>query len=214
MKKYILFDLDGTLTDPGVGITNSVAYALDRYKITDYKKEDLFKFIGPPLKESFMTFYDFPEKQAIEAIDVYREYFRSKGIFENEVYPNVLETLSELKKRGFKLLVASSKPEEFVKIILEHFDLSEYFDFVGGATMDEQTRITKSAVIAWVLENMKITDMSQCLMVGDRLHDIEGAKSFGMESVGCAFGYGGEEELKNAGADHIIYSFEEILNIV
>ncbi len=214
MKKYILFDLDGTLTDPGLGITNSVSYALDHYGIKDYKREDLYKFIGPPLKDSFMNFYGFSAEKAYEAIDVYREYFRSKGIFENEVYPHVPETLSELKKRGFKLLVASSKPEEFVNIILKHFSLAEYFDFAGGATMDELTRITKTDVIKWVLSNMNISDMSECLMVGDRLHDIEGAKNFGMESVGCAFGYGGEKELKEAGADHIIYSFEEILNIV
>ena len=214
MKKYILFDLDGTLTDPGVGITNSVAYALDHYGVKGYKRDDLFKFIGPPLKDSFMQFYNFPEDQAFEAIDVYREYFRDKGIFENEVYPKVPETLTELRNRGYKLVIASSKPQEFVEIILNHFNLSSYFDFVSGATMDELTRISKSQVIAWALENMSITDTSEAYMVGDRLHDIEGAKNFNLESIGCAYGYGGKEELEQAGADHIINSFEEILEIV
>ncbi|MBQ1965478.1 MAG: HAD hydrolase-like protein, partial [Clostridia bacterium] len=151
MKRYdtILFDLDGTLTDPGVGITKSVEYALNRYGISISDRAELYPFIGPPLIDSFMKYYGFSKEQAVEAVEVYREYFRVTGLFENEVYPGVVQLLKSLKADGKTLLIASSKPEDFVITILKHFDLLQYFDFVGGASMDE-VRSKKEDVLQYV----------------------------------------------------------------
>ncbi|MDO4459286.1 MAG: HAD family hydrolase [Clostridia bacterium] len=214
MYKYILFDLDGTLTDPGVGITNSVAYALHHYGIENTDRTELYKFIGPPLKDSFMEFYGFPEDKAYEAIDVYREYFRSKGIYENELYDGIADMLTKIKESDRKIALATSKPQEFAEIIIDYFNLREYFDFIAGATMDEQTRIRKSQVIEWVLENMEIEDKAEVLMVGDRMHDIEGAKENSLSSCGVLYGYGDREELEAAGADYIVSSPQEILTVI
>lgn len=212
-KSYILFDLDGTLTDPMVGITKSVQYALRSYGIDEPDLEKLIPFIGPPLKDSFMKFYGFPEEQAKEGIGRYREYFTAKGIFENQVYDGIPRMLERLKAAGKILLIATSKPELFARQILEYFELEQYFDFIGGASMDE-VRVRKGDVIAYVLETMKVSDISQAVMVGDREHDILGAKENGMDSVGVLFGYGGEEELKAAGAGKIAATVEELGDVL
>ncbi len=156
-KNYILFDLDGTLTDPMVGITRSVQYALAHYGIREPDLTKLTPFIGPPLKESFMRYYHFPEDQAQEAIGVYREYYGEKGIFENEELPGVRQMLMQLKEAGKVLLVATSKPERYAKMILAHFELDPYFTYVGGADMEE-ARAKKGDVIRYVLEQAQILD--------------------------------------------------------
>ena len=204
MKQYntVLFDLDGTLTDPGVGITKSVEYALNHYGITVQDRAELYPFIGPPLIDSFMKFYGFSKEQAVEAVDVYREYFRVKGLFENEVYQGVDQMLDELKKAGKTLLVASSKPEEFVLTILKHFDLLPYFDFVGGAAMDE-TRSKKEEVVEYVLQQAKITDTATAVMVGDRKFDVQGAHAFGLDAIAVTYGYGSLEELTDAQPEYL-----------
>lgn len=214
MKKYqtILFDLDGTLTDPGVGITKSVEYALNRYGITVQDRSSLYPFIGPPLVDSFMKFYGFSKEQALEAVEVYREYFRVKGLFENEVYPGVREMLSALKQSGKTLLVASSKPEEFVLTILKHFDLVPYFDFVGGASMDE-VRSKKDDVLRYVLQQAHVTDPATALMVGDRKFDVEGAHTFGLDAMAVTYGYGSEEELRGAKPEYLVHTPQEIARI-
>ncbi len=214
MKIYdtVLFDLDGTLTDPGVGITKSVEYALNRYGITVPHRAELYPFIGPPLIDSFMKYYGFSKEQAIEAVEVYREYFRVKGIYENEVYPGVPEMLKALKNAGKTLLVASSKPEEFVITILKHFDLYEYFDFVGGAAMDE-TRSKKDEVVQYVLQQAKVTDPGKAIMVGDRKFDVEGAHTQGLDAMAVTYGYGSLEELTAAAPDYIAHSPEEITKL-
>lgn len=209
MYQNILFDLDGTLTDPGVGITNSAMYALEKWNIKVAERSELYKFIGPPLRDSFMNFYNFSEEQAEQAIIYYREYFRVKGIFENEVYPGIVELLQKLKADGKKIVLATSKPEEFAIRILKHFDLFEYFDFVGGALMDG-VRNKKGEVIQYVLESAGITDLSTTVMIGDREHDIIGAKENGLDSIGVLFGYGSREELTEAGATHIAETVEDI----
>ncbi len=215
MKNYdfVLFDLDGTLTDPGEGITNSVAYALKKYGIVVGDKTMLYKFIGPPLIDSFMKFYRFPHAQAVEATNFYREYFSDIGIFQNTVYPGVEELLSKLQNTGKKLLVATSKPEIFAVRILEHFDIAKYFTYIAGANMDE-TRTYKDQVIAYALEATGITDPSTAIMVGDREYDITGAKKFGMDSIGVLFGYGERKELENAGATYIAASVDDIAYIL
>lgn len=212
-KSYILFDLDGTLTDPMVGITKSVQYALKTYGIEEPDLEKLIPFIGPPLKDSFMKYYNFPEEQAREGIARYREYFTVKGIFENQVYAGIPQMLQNLKAAGKSLLVATSKPEQFAKQILEHFDLDGYFDFIGGASMDE-VRVKKGDVIAYVIDSMGIGDVSQAVMVGDREHDVLGARENGMDCVGVLFGYGGRQELEHAGAGRIVETVEELTEVL
>ena len=209
MYKTVLFDLDGTLTDPGLGITNSVAYALNHCGITAESRESLYPFIGPPLNESFMKYYGFTAEKAMEAISVYREYFRDKGLYENEVYAGVRELLEVIKASGRKIVLATSKPEEFSVRILEHFDLMKYFDVVAGASMDEK-RNKKGDVIAYAMEKGGFTAES-AVMIGDREHDIFGAKENGLDSIGVLYGYGDRNELEKAGADYIAESVEDIL---
>ena len=213
MYNTILFDLDGTLTDPGIGITNSVAYALNKFGISVADKTELYKFIGPPLKDSFMKYYGFDQNKALLAVDYYREYFSEKGIFENKIYDGVQEVLSDIKNSGRKIALATSKPELFAKQILDYFNLTEYFDFVGGATMDS-SRNTKGDVINYTLQNLKIKDLSTVIMVGDREHDIIGAKQAGIDSIGVLFGYGDRKELENAGAVYIAKTVKEIINYI
>ena len=202
-KEYILFDLDGTLTDPAEGITNSVEYSLKKYGIKVEDKKSLYKFIGPPLFESYMKYYGFSKEKAIQAVEFYREYFRDTGIFENKVYKGIPELLQKLNENGKKVILATSKPEEFAKRILVHFNLDKYFYFVAGATMSE-TRTKKGEVIAYILESLKIEDTKKAVMVGDREMDINGAHEFGLEAIGVLYGYGNMEELQNAGADAIV----------
>lgn len=210
--QYILFDLDGTITDPGLGITNSVMYALNKFGISD-KRENLYKFIGPPLAQSFQTYYGFDEKKAKLGIQYYREYYTVDGIFENIVYDGVEEILKSLRQDGRKILMATSKPEKFANQILEHFHLSSYFDFVAGATMDE-SRVTKADVISYAIENFGITDLNEALMVGDREHDILGAKAVGIDSMGVLYGYGSREELEKAGAKYITETVKELSKLL
>ena len=212
-KKYILFDLDGTLTDPMVGITRSVQHALRAYGIEEPDLRKLCPFIGPPLKDSFMKYYDFPESQAEEAIGKYREYFQVTGIFENKVYDGIEEMLRELKRQGGILLVATSKPEMFALQILEYFHLKQYFDYVCGASMDEK-RVKKGDVISYALERAEIEHVDEAVMVGDREHDIIGAKENHMDSVGVLFGYGSREELEEAGAGEIADTVEDLKRIL
>ena len=207
-KKYLLFDLDGTLTDPQEGITNSVAYALRQYGIIEDPK-NLIRFIGPPLHVSFHDWYGFDEDKAFEAVAHYRVYFGDKGIFENAVFDGIPEMLRDLRAAGFTLVLATSKPEVYAKQILEHFDLTKYFHHICGATMDA-SRSRKADVITYALETAGITDKAQAVMVGDRHHDIEGGIENGLETVGVLFGYGSREELNKAGAHHIVSTVSEL----
>lgn len=213
-KKVILFDLDGTLTDSAEGIINSVIYALKTYGIENEDREALQAFVGPPLVGSFMKFYGFDEKKAMETVERYREYFSVKGLFENRPYDGIKEMLDRLKKKGVKLMIATSKPEKYSRQILEYFGLMEYFDFLGGATMDE-TRTAKGEVIRYVLESQKLLDsLDQIMMVGDREHDILGAKENGISSVGVLYGYGDRTELAKAGANQIVETVSELGNVL
>lgn len=202
-KKYMLFDLDGTLTDPQEGITNSVAYALEQYGINVEDRSSLNKFIGPPLKDSFMEYYGFTEDRAEEAVWKYREYFNEDGIFENKVYPGIPQMLQRLNDQGKILIVATSKPTVYAKRILERFELSQYFADVQGSEMDGR-RTKKEEVISYALEQNQITDNAQAVMIGDREHDIIGAKKCGLDSIGVLFGYGSREELEGCGAGQIV----------
>ena len=209
--QYLLFDLDGTLTDPGEGITNSVAYALAKFGIEAHDRTQLYPFIGPPLIESFMKYYDMTQSDAERAVSYYREYFRDKGIFENVPYEGIHAVLRSLKEGEKTLILATSKPEEFAVRILEHFDLAPYFDFVAGASMD-QSRSEKWDVIRYALDSCRITDTKRAVMIGDRKHDIIGAQKTNLDSVGVLWGYGSREELETAGATHIANTPAELLS--
>ncbi|WP_024785620.1 HAD family hydrolase [Streptococcus mutans] len=209
MYQTILFDLDGTLTNPALGITNSLAYALEKFNIEVTDKKELYRFIGPPLQDSFENFYHFSKEDSLKAVDFYRDYFRHKGLYENEVYQGIPDLLERLKAQGKKLLVATSKPEEFARQILKHFELFDYFDLVAGASMDG-SRHLKGDVIAYGLAAEQISDRSSAVMIGDRKHDIIGARENNLETIAVLYGFGNREELKKAGATYIATNVEEL----
>lgn len=215
MFDTVLFDLDGTLTDPFEGISNSIIYALKKFGITAPDKPLLKKFIGPPLTESFSEYCGLNHSDALRAVDYYREYFSVAGIFENKPYEGVCELLSGLKERGYTAIVATSKPEQFAKAIVQHFGLEQYFKEICGATMD-QSRTQKADVIAYALKKCEIKekDKKRAVMVGDRKHDIIGAKTNGLSSIGVLYGYGSKEELLEAGANYIANSPVDILHYI
>ena len=212
MFDYLFFDLDGTLTDPALGITNSFKHALKYFGIEIPSYEKLCSFIGPPLIDTFKTQFNFDDLKAAEGVKKYREYFAKTGLLENSVYKGIPELLETLTKAGKKLIVATSKPEKYSVQIIEHFGLSKYFENVCGSNIDE-TRSKKDEVIAYAIERNHISDKSKILMIGDRKHDILGAKKIGLKSCGVLFGYGSRQELETAGADFIAENFSQLQEI-
>ncbi len=209
MFDLILFDLDGTLTDPKEGITNCVKYALEHFGINETDISKLLKFIGPPLYDSFRELYGFSHEDANLAVEKYRERFSVVGLFENAVLDGAKELLKSLQENGKTLALATSKPYVFAKRIIERYDLSRYFTYAVGAELDG-TRNHKHEVIAEVLRIAKPKDISQVVMIGDRKQDILGAKMCGIASIGVRCGYAEEDELENAGADFIFENLEEL----
>lgn len=207
--QYLFFDLDGTLTDPMLGITRSVQYALRHFGIEVTDLSTLCPFIGPPLKDSFREFYGMNDTRAEEAIALTREYFAPKGIFENELYAGIPQLLEALRQGGARIAMATSKPAPFARRIAEHFAIDRYFDLIEGSTLDG-TRTTKSEVLRLAIEGLGVTDPAQAVMVGDRRFDIEGAAATGIESIGVLYGYGSREELEQAGATHIVADVGEL----
>lgn len=212
MRTYdiFFFDLDGTLTDSSIGITNSVMYALKKYGIEETDRTKLYKFIGPPLMESFQKYYGFSKEQSKEAVEYYREYYRDKGLYENRVYDGIEEVVKKLKEAGKIVVVATSKPEVFAREILDYFKISQYFDYVAGMQLDGG-RGTKAEVIEYAIETCEIKNRAKVLMIGDREHDVLGAKKTGLDCLGVLYGFGNQTELVNAGADYIVDTPEEIL---
>lgn len=211
--RMLLFDLDGTLTDPKIGITSCVQYALRKFGIEEPDLDKLEPFIGPPLADSFREFYGFDEKKAAEAIVYYRERFSTIGLFENEIYPGMETMLAHLKQAGKTLAVASSKPTVFVKKILGYFNIERYFDVIVGSELDG-TRARKEEVVEEALRQLRqaaeIKENDKIVMVGDRKFDIQGAKLSGLVSVGVSYGYALPGELEEAGADYIVNTVEEL----
>ena len=207
--EIVLFDLDGTLTDPGIGITNSAMYALEKLGLPVPPREELYEIIGPPLTDTFERLFGLKGDDIMRGVHLYREYYRDRGIYENEVYDGIPEALGALKEAGLKLAVATSKPDEYAKEIIRHFGLEPYFYEVYGAAMDE-TRNKKEEVIAYALRELGVSDPETVLMVGDRAYDILGAAVFHMPSLGVLYGYGSEEELKNAGAVRTVRTAREL----
>lgn len=214
MITTLFFDLDGTLTNSKEGITKSVAYALQTVcgmEITDL--DTLTCYIGPPLVDGFIENHQLDPKTAERCKDVYRERYRLTGLFQNEVYPNIPEILETLKQQGFRLHVATSKPEEFAVQILEHFKLAQYFTVISGASMDG-TISTKGEVIANTLRRLGNPDPSEILMIGDRNHDIFGAHAYGIRVIGVLYGFGSREEFEKAQADAIAPNVCDIPEVI
>ncbi|UPM55464.1 HAD family hydrolase [Gottfriedia acidiceleris] len=212
MKKYkiILFDLDGTLSDPKVGITKSVQYALQKMEIIEPDVDKLECFIGPPLQVSFAEHYNFDETNIQKAVEFYRERFKEKGMFENELYPNIASLLKSLKKLQFILVVATSKPTVFAEKILNYFNIDEYFDIVVGSNLDG-TRASKTEIIQYIMEKYNEYSFDNFIMIGDRKHDIIGANNIGIDSIGVTYGYGSVEELDNSNPTYIVNDVNELM---
>lgn len=211
--KYILFDLDGTLIDSGKGIINAVKYALKKYGIDETNEALLRSFVGPPLNQQFAKCYGFSAEKSLEAVMVFREYYETKGILENEMYKDIDKVLKHLKEQGNFLMVATSKPEKFAHNILAQHDLEKYFDFIGGSLVDG-SRVTKIQVLDHVLKTNEINNADEALMIGDTKYDMIGAKNFNLKTVAVTYGYGTKEELLAAKPDFVVDTPTEILQIV
>ena len=207
----VLFDLDGTLTDPGIGITNSVWYALKLRNIEVASREELFSFIGPPLLNSYMQYYGLEEDDARQAITDFRVYFEKSGIFENEIYEGIPAMLKTLTEAGKRVYLATSKPETTAIEILHKFDLAKYFEVICGATFDTN-RVHKADVIAYLLA--QIGNPQDVLMVGDTEFDVTGAAAHGIDTIGVAWGYGKVEAMEKAGAIAIAHNMQELLELI
>lgn len=208
----LLFDLDGTLTASGEGITKSVQYALCKMGKGEVGRDlkSLEVFVGPPLLQQFMKFCGFTEEEAEQAVKYYRERYSVTGIFENRPYPGIPELLKKLKEKGYTLAVASSKPDHMVRIVLDHFSLTGYFDVIMGSDIN-RPKMTKTEVVRLVLEKLGYEEQREkAVMIGDRHHDIDGAKEAGISCIGVTYGYGTREELQEAGAMEIVDSVKEL----
>lgn len=209
-KKAILFDLDGTLTDSGEGIINCAIMTLEHYGLPVPSREEMRVFVGPPLTESFVKF-GVPEDKADEAIAIYRSRYIPIGAYENVPYPGICELLDTLQKDGYRLYVATSKPEAMSIKILEHFDMAKYFTRICGAATD-RSRNTKEAVISYLLE--ETGEAGNMVMVGDTIYDVIGAKALGIPCIGVSWGYGKTADMEAVGAISIAHSMTELLSML
>lgn len=207
--QVILFDLDGTLTDPKMGITKSVQYALAKFGINEPDLDKLIPFIGPPLVESFQEFYSLTNEQAITAVGYYREYFTKAGMYENAVYPGIKEMLTKLAEAKKQLIIATSKPTVFSEQIIAHFGMSKYFSLIVGSNLDG-SRINKTEIIEYILATLPEVGRQSVVMVGDRKHDIIGANNNQIDSIGVSYGYGGHAELQQANPTYIVSTVSDL----
>lgn len=211
--RLILFDLDGTLTDPKPGITRAVRYALSRFDISVTDLDTLTPFIGPPLHHSFERYYGFDAEQARKAVNFYREYFAEIGLYENAVYPGIPRLLSQLQAAERRLIVATSKPTVYAQRIVEHFQLAAYFTRIEGSDFD-LTRTDKAQIIGAILGDYPNVARAEVVMVGDREHDIIGARAHDLDAIGVSYGYGSPAELRMAGATAIAGSVAELAELL
>ncbi len=208
---YILFDLDGTLTDSGPGIMNGFEYALGKMGIEIPDRSSLRKFVGPPLGDSFEKTLGFSPEDAAKGIAFYREYYADKGVYENDVYPGVFELLDKLKASGKKMIVATTKAELMANVVMDHFGLRKYFDLMVASNNTD--RKNKIDVLSFAIENGGV-DIEKAVMIGDRFYDVTGASHFGIDSVGVLYGYGSRQELVDAGATYIAETVEYLSEIL
>ena len=210
MYDLIMFDLDGTLVNSEEGVTKSVQYALNSFGIEENNQDNLRRFIGPPLVDAFKNFYNMTEENALMAVKKYRERYSKVGIYENELFDGVDILLKGLKESGKKIALATSKPHIFAREILKSFNLTEYFDILVGAEFDG-TRNDKKDVIAEVLK--QAGEYKNPVMIGDRKHDVEGARENGVDFIGVSFGFAPEGEFEQFGVDKVVDSFKELIEI-
>lgn len=215
MSKYkvILFDLDGTLSDPKEGITKSVQYALQAMGIYEPDIDKFESFIGPPLQDSFAEHYHFDEESTKTAVELYRKRFKEKGMVENELYPDIPLLLKSLKEQGYTLAVATSKPTVFAEEILKHFKIDHFFELVAGSNLDG-TRTSKTEIIQYIIDEYKEHNRDSFVMIGDRKHDIIGASNTGIDSVGITYGYGSFEELSESKPTYIVETVSQLQSIL
>lgn len=210
MKHYthLFLDLDGTLSDSAPGIVRSAQYALEAFGIHVDNLDDLLCFVGPPLEESFQEFYHLTPSQADEAVKVYRRRYEKIGVYENALYPGIPQFLDKARQAGKVLMVATSKPQRMADLVLSHFGIVDRFAFVGGR--EDSSRRTKEEVIRYVMKENGLTRTEDIVMIGDRKHDVLGAKAVGLDSVGVLYGYGSRDEFQAAGATYIVDTLKEL----
>ena len=208
---YILFDLDGTLTDSGPGIMNGFEYSLGKMGVEYPGRDYLKQFVGPPLGDSFEKTLGFSPEDAAKGIAFYREYYADKGVYENDVYPGVFELLDKLKASGKKMIVATTKAELMANVVMDHFGLRKYFDLMVASNNTD--RKNKIDVLSFAIENGGV-DTAKAVMIGDRFYDVTGASHFGIDSVGVLYGYGSRQELEDAGATYIAETVENLSEIL
>ncbi len=215
MYKYIFFDLDGTLTQSEFGIMAAAVRALNHFGIETPSKEILKKFIGPPLYVSFHDFYGLSEEDSQEAIKIYREYYVKEGVYQAPLYEGIKEMLEELKAAGCTLMITTSKPETMAVTVAKNDEIFDYFDGIIGPALDEHDP-NKAILIRRAMEKLGLTeqDLKDIIMIGDRFYDIEAAYETGIDSIGVLYGYGSEDELKNAGATYIVKEVSDITKII
>lgn len=211
--KYLLFDLDGTLTDSGIGIMRSAKYALEKMGVEVRDVESLRPFVGPPLEDSFKMFFGFSDENAAEAVRLYRERYKEIGVYENEPYAGVADCLDLLKSKGYRLAIGTSRPMDMTMVVLKHFGLERFFDYVGARDAEGLLH-TKADVLRSVIVNMGIENTDEAIMIGDKKFDVAGAKEVGLRCIGVTWGYGGHEELECAGADIIVDSFDDLCAVL
>ncbi|HDR4426503.1 TPA: HAD family hydrolase [Bacillus cereus] len=209
MYTTYLFDLDGTLTDPKEGIVNSVLYALKKVGIEELHISELDSFIGPPIQQSFVERYNMNEGEVERAVFYFREYLKQRGLLENNIYEGIPILLKQLKDTGNHLFIATSKPTIFAEQVIEHFQLTNYFEDIIGSNLDG-TRIKKEEIIAHILQTNEELNKEEIVMIGDRKHDIIGANQNGIASIGVLYGYGSETELTEVGATYIAIDVKEL----
>ena len=213
MFKNVLFDLDGTLTDSREGIINGFIYGLKSIGIEENDRKSIEKYIGPPLDESFRNGYNLDEEKVQRAVNKYREYYSVEGLYLNKIYEGMKELIIDLYNNGKNVILATAKPIEFSKRILEQNDIKQYFYFLSGYMIDG-TRTTKSEIIKYALDNIEDLNLEESVMVGDRHYDIEGAKANNLQTIGVTYGFGTEQELKDAGATYIAHNMDELRKII
>jgi phosphoglycolate phosphatase len=209
MYTTFLFDLDGTVTDPKKGIVNSVLYALEKVGIEELHVSELDSFIGPPIQQSFVERYNMNEGEVERAVFYFREYLKQRGLLENSVYEGIPNLLKQLKDTGNRLFIATLKPTIFARQVIEHFQLTNYFEDIIGSNLNG-TRIKKEEIIAHILQQNEGLNKEEVVMIGDRKHDIIGANHNGIASIGVLYGYGSENELIEVSATHIAKDIEEL----